>query len=133
MPISYKNNSKGKYIKKIINEMKISSRGFSSKNSKTINDIGNGKQILKHPSSVSKKGNLSKDKKFIIKSTSKENTQGNNIMKKIPTMKKKQMNIYPQFIKNNNIIKTGMRTENNISFNNYNNLSYNTKNISFNK
>ena len=46
-------------------------------------------------------------------------------------MKKKQMNIYPQFIKNNNIIKTGMRTENNISFNNYNNLSYNTKNISF--
>ena len=98
--------------------------------------MGNGKQIIKHPSSVSKKGNISKDKKFVIKSTSKENTQGNNIMKKIPTMKKKQMNIYPQFIKNNNIIKTGMRTENNISFNNvnnYNNMSYNNKNISFNK
>ena len=136
IPTSYKNNSKGKYIKKIINEIKITNRGFSSKNSKTINDVGNGKQILKHPSSVSKKGNISKDKKFVIKSTSKENTQGNNIMKKIPTMKKKQMNIYPQFIKNNNIIKAGMRTENNISFNNvnnYNNMSYNNKNISFNK
>ena len=138
IPNSYKNNSKGKYIKKIINEMKTSSRGFSSKNSKANNDMGNNKQIIKHPSSVSKKLNNSKDKKLIIiKSTNKENTQGNNIMKKIPTMKKKQMNFYPQFIKNNNIIlRNSVKTENNISFNNvsnYSNFNGAGKNITFNK
>ena len=137
IPNSYKNNSKGKYIKKIINEMKTSNRGFSSKTAKGTNDVYNNKQIIKHPSSVSKKMNGSKDKKLIIKSTNKENTQGNNIMKKIPTMKKKQMNFYPQLIKNNNIIiKNTVKTDNNISFNNihnFNNLGYTNKNISLNK
>ena len=135
IPNSYKNNSKGKYIKKIINEMKTSNRGFSSKTAKGTNDVN--KQIIKHPSSVSKKLNCSKDKKLIIKSTNKENTQGNNIMKKIPTMKKKQMNFYPQLIKNNNIIiKNSVKTDNNISFNNihnYSNLGYTNKNINLNK
>jgi len=135
IPNSYKNNSKGKYIKKIINEMKTSNRGFSSKTAKGTNDAN--KQIIKHPSSVSKKLNCSKDKKLIIKSTNKENTQGNNIMKKIPTMKKKQMNFYPQLIKNNNIIiKNSVKTDNNISFNNihnYSNLGYTNKNINLNK
>ena len=130
IPNSNKNNSKGKYIKKIMNQMKSSNRGLSSKTAKTINDIGNDGQILKHPSSVTKK--LDNKKIIFIKSNRKENTQVNNIMKKIPTMKKKQTNFYPQFIKNNNIIiKNGVRNEkNNINFNN---LSYNSKNISFNK
>jgi serine/threonine kinase 38 len=135
IPNSSKNNSNLKYIKKIINEIKSSNRGLSSKESKTLNVIGNNKQIVKHPNSVSKKLNVSKDKKIItVKSSNKENKQCNNIMKKIPTMKKKQMNFYPQFIKNNNniIIKNGIKTDNNISFNN--NVSYNNnKNISFNK
>ena len=135
IPNSSKNNSNLKYIKKIINEIKSSNRGLSSKETKTLNDIGNSKQIVKHPNSVSKKLNVSKDKKIItVKSSNKENKQCNNIMKKIPTMKKKQMNFYPQFIKNNNniIIKNGIKTDNNISFNN--NVSYNNnKNISFNK
>ena len=136
IPYSSKNNSKGKYIKKIINDLKTSNRGLSSKMAKAVNEIGNSKTIFKHPNSVTKKINNSKDKKIIIiKSNSKENTQGNNIMKKIPTMKKKPMNFYPQFIKNNNIlIRNVARNEkNNISFNNINNLSHNNKNISFNK
>ena len=58
-------------------------------------------------------------------------------MKKIPTMKKRQMNFYPQLIKNNNIIiKNSVKTDNNISFNNihnYSNLGYTNKNINLNK
>jgi serine/threonine kinase 38 len=137
IPNSYNTNSKGKYIKKIISEMKKNSRGFSSKVPKTANDTGNNKLKLKNPSSFIKKKTNSKDKKLIIKSTNKENTQGNNIMKKIPTMKKKQINYYPQVLKNNNIIiKNCIKTENNISFNNihnYNNMSYPNKNLTLNK
>ena len=142
IPYSYKNNSNGKYIKKIINEMKTNNRGFSSKTSKTIIETINAKQIVKYPNSITKKLNNKKEKKIvIIKSSSKENKQSNNILKKIPTMKKKQMNFYPQFIKNNNIIiKNVLRNENNISFNNNDNNSNNmnnmnniNKNISFNK
>ena len=137
IPNSYNTNSKGKYIKKIISEMKKNSRGFSSKVPKTANDTGNNKLKLKNPSSFIKKKTNSKDKKLIIKSTNKENTQGNNIMKKIPTMKKKQINYYPQVLKNNNIIiKNCIKTENNISFNNihnYSNMSYPNKNLTLNK
>ena len=137
IPNSYNTNSKGKYIKKIISEMKKNNRGFSSKVPKTANDTGNNKLKLKNPSSFIKKKTNSKDKKLIIKSTNKENTQGNNIMKKIPTMKKKQINYYPQVLKNNNIIiKNCIKTENNISFNNihnYNNMSYPNKNLTLNK
>ena len=130
IPNSSKNNNNNlKYIKKIINEIKSTNRGLSSKASKTINEIGNNKNIIKHPNSVSKKLNVSKDKKMIvIKSSNKENKQTNNILKKIPTMKKKPANFYPQFIKNNNIgIKNGVKTDNNINFNN--NASYNNKKI----
>ena len=137
IPNSYKNNSKGKYIKKLISEMKTSHRGFSSKTAKGANDTGSNKLILKHPNFITKKVNNSKDRKLIIKSTNKENTQGNNIMKKIPTMKKKQMNLYPQLLKNNNIIiKNRVKTDNNTSFNNIHNCSnggYVNKNISLNK
>ena len=138
IPISYKKNETGKYIKKNINKMKINNRGFSSKTTKTINGDGNSKHILKHPSFISKKINYSKDKKIVtMKSSSKENNQGNTILKKIPTMKKRQGNFYPQFINNNNlIIKNGIRPEKIINFNNtniYNNLSYNHKNVIFNK
>ena len=126
IPNSSKNNSNLKYIKKMINEIKSNNRGVSSK---AINDIGNNKHLLKYPNSVTKKLNVSKDKKIMtIKSSNKENKQCNNILKKIPTMKKKQINIYPQFIKNNNIIiKNIVKTDNNITFNN--NVSYNNKNI----
>ena len=118
IPNSYKNNSNGKYIKTLINEMKTNNRGISSKISKTINGVVNTKQIAKHNNSVTKKLNTSKEKKIvIIKSTSKENKPINNILKKIPTMKKKQMNFCPQIIKNNNIIlKNGIRNKNDISF-----------------
>ena len=60
---------------------------------KTANDMGNNKLKLKNPSSFVKKMNISKEKKLIFKSLNKENTQGNNIMKKIPTMKKKQITL----------------------------------------
>ena len=137
IPNSYIINSKGKYIKKIINKIKINNRGLSSKTSKTINGAINTKQSVKNTNSVNRRLNNSKERKItIIKSTSKENKPGNNIFKKIPTIKKKQVNFYPQFIKNNNIIiKNGVRTENNISFNrnNYNNMNTINKNISFNK
>ena len=137
IPNSYNANSKGKYIKKIITEMKKNSRGLSSKMPKTANDMGNNKLKLKNPSSFVKKMNISKEKKLIFKSLNKENTQGNNIMKKIPTMKKKQINYYPQILKSNNIIiKNCIKTDNNISFNNihnYNNMSYPNKNLTLNK
>ena len=137
IPNSYIINSKGKYIKKIINKIKINNRGLSSKTSKTINGAINTKQSVKNTNSVNRRLNNSKERKItIIKSTSKENKPGNNIFKKIPTIKKKQVNFYPQFIKNNNIIiNNGVRTENNISFNrnNYNNMNTINKNISFNK
>ena len=127
------NNSKGKNIKKIINEMK-NNRGLSSKTTKTINDI-NSKLIIKYPNSL-KKLNSSKEKNS-IKYINKEN-HGNNIMKKIPTMKKKQNNFYPHFIKNNNIISKNLVKKDNINIsfnniNNYSNMSYTTKNTSFNK
>ena len=109
--------------------MKIN-RGFSSKTTKA-NNINNSKQIIKFPNSVKK---INSSKKKSVKSISKEN-QGNNIMKKIPTMKKKKISYYPNFVKGNNIVsKNNVRAENsNISFNNYSNVSYTTKNTSFNK
>jgi hypothetical protein len=129
IPNSYK-NYKVNQIKRIINEMKIN-RGFSSKTAKA-NNINNSKQIVKFPNSVKK---INSSKKKCVKSINKEN-QGNNIMKKIPTMKKKKISYYPNFIKgnNNNVSKINVRTENsNISFNNNSNVSYTTKNTSFNK
>ena len=51
-------------------------------------------------------------------------------------MKKKKISYYPNFVKgNNNIVsKNYVRAENsNISFNNCSNVSYTTKNTSFNK
>ena len=132
IPNSYK-NFKVNQIKRIINEMKIN-RGFSSKTSKA-NNTNNPKQVIKFPNSVKK---INTSKKKFVKSISKEN-QGNNIMKKIPTMKKKKITYFPNFVKsNNNIVsKNNVRTDNsNISLNNinnYSNVSYTTKNTSFNK
>ena len=129
IPNSYK-NYKVNQIKRIINEMKIN-RGFSSKTTKA-NNKNNSNKIVNLPNSIKK---INSSKKKYVKSISKEN-QGNNIMKKIPTMKKKKISYYPNFIKgNNNIVsKNNVRTENsNISFNNYSNVSYTTKNTSFNK
>ena len=129
IPNSYK-NYKVNQIKRIINEMKIN-RGFSSKTTKA-NNKNNSNKIVNLPNSIKK---INSSKKKYVKSISKEN-QGNNIMKKIPTMKKKKISYYPNFIKGNNIIvsKNNVRTENsNISFNNYSNVSYTTKNTSFNK
>ena len=48
IPNSYIINSKGKYIKKIINKIKINNRGLSSKTSKTINGAINTKQSVKN-------------------------------------------------------------------------------------
>ena len=127
IPNSYKNNSKGKYINNLIKEVKINNNIYSK--SKAINDISNSKQILKHPNSVSKKLNSSKDKKILaIKLSNKENKPGNNILKKIPTMKKKQINFFPKFINNSNLfIKKGVKAENSINFYKIHNLSYNNK------
>ena len=129
IPNSYK-NYKVNQIKRIINEMKIN-RGYSLKTAKA-NNSNNSKQLVKFHNSVKK---INTSKKKCVKSNSKEN-QGNNIMKKIPTMKKKKITYYPNFVKSNNYIvsKNNVRTENsNISFNNNSNVSYTTKNTSFNK
>ena len=137
IPNSHQKKEIGQYLEKNINEIKINNRRFSSKATKTKNEEGNKKHILTHPIFISKKINSAKDKKILfMKSLSKKNNQG-NVLKKIPTMKKGKGNCYYQFINNNNlIIKNGMRAENFINFNNtniYNNLSYNHKNIIFNK
>ena len=118
IPVSNKTNSKGKYIKKIINEIK------------TIKP-NNNKIAIKYSNSVNKKNNSntscnnsSKEKSFSNKSINKdkENIQGNYVFKKIPTMKKKQV----QTIKNNNIvIKNGIKYKNINMFNNIGNLTYN--------
>ena len=85
IPISNKMNSKGKYIKKVINAT------TSSKNFKE-------KKVIKYSNSMNKKNNYNlysnnsyKEKILHIKSLNKdkENTQRNFITKKIPTMKKK--------------------------------------------
>ena len=118
IPVSNKTSSKGKYIKKIINEIK------------TIKP-NNNKIAIKYSNSVNKKNNSntscnnsSKEKSFSNKSINKdkENIQGNYVFKKIPTMKKKQV----QTIKNNNIvIKNGIKYKNINMFNNIGNLTYN--------
>ena len=125
IPISNKMNSKGKYIKKVINAT------TSSKNFKE-------KKVTKHPNSMNKKNNYNlysnnsyKEKILHIKSLNKdkENTQRNFITKKIPTMKKKPQQ---QIIKKNNIIvKNGIKYKN-LNLNspsNYGNLSYNNNKI----
>ena len=121
IPVSNKTSSKGKYIKKIINEIK------------TIKP-NNNKIAIKYSNSVNKKNNSntscnnsSKEKSFSNKSINKdkENIQGNYVFKKIPTMKKKQV----QTIKNNNIvIKNGIKYKNINMFNNIGNLTYNNIN-----
>ena len=135
---SNNNKSKVKSIKKIITDMK-NSKNLNSKFSKTIKDTNN-KIIIKHQSSIQKL-NISKENNN-YKNNNKEN-YGNNVLKKISVIKKKINYNYPYFIKNNNIIyKNTLKNEtnnNNISFNNnnninnYSNISYTTKNTSFNK
>ena len=125
IPLSNKRNSKGKYIKKIINEMKPS---------KNLNN--NNNRIIKYSNSLNKKNNLnisnnnsSKEKILHIKSINKdkENTQSNFIVKKIPTIKKKPQ---LQLIRNNNIIiKNGIKSKNLNYINNFGNLSYNNQKI----
>ena len=125
IPISNKMNSKGKYIKKVINAT------TSSKNFKE-------KKVIKYSNSMNKKNNYNlysnnsyKEKILHIKSLNKdkENTQRNFITKKIPTMKKKPQQ---QLIKKNNIIvKNGIKYKN-LNLNspsNYGNLSYNNNKI----
>ena len=125
IPISNKMNSKGKYIKKVINAT------TSSKNFKE-------KKVIKYSNSMNKKNNYNlysnnsyKEKILHIKSLNKdkENTQRNFITKKIPTMKKKPQQ---QIIKKNNIIvKNGIKYKN-LNLNspsNYGNLSYNNNKI----
>ena len=125
IPISNKMNSKGKYIKKVINST------TSSKNFKE-------KKVIKYSNSMNKKNNYNlysnnsyKEKILHIKSLNKdkENTQRNFITKKIPTMKKKPQQ---QIIKKNNIIvKNGIKYKN-LNLNspsNYGNLSYNNNKI----
>ncbi len=75
--------------------------------------------------------NVSKGKIVHVKSINKdkENTQGNYVIKKIPTMKKKPLQ---QIIKSNNIvIKNGIKYKNlNLNLvNNIGNLSYNANKI----
>jgi serine/threonine kinase 38 len=125
IPISNKMNSKGKYIKKVINAT------TSNKNFKE-------KKVIKYSNSMNKKNNYNlysnnsyKEKILHIKSLNKdkENTQRNFITKKIPTMKKKPQQ---QIIKKNNIIvKNGIKYKN-LNLNspsNYGNLSYNNNKI----
>ena len=122
IPISNKMNSKGKYIKKVIN-VTNTNRNF------------NDKKIVKNSNSLSKKNkyniilnNSYKDKVLHIKSLNKdkENTQRNFILKTIPTMKKKS---HQQIIKNNNIIvKNRIKFKNLNTPSNYGNLSYNNNN-----
>ena len=126
IPISSKPSSKGKYIKKVINEIK---------SNRTLNT----KPIIKYSNSMTKKSsntntccnNVSKEKIVHVKSINKdkENTQGNYVIKKIPTMKKKPLQ---QIIKSNNIvIKNGIKYKNlNLNLvNNIGNLSYNANKI----
>ena len=130
---SNNNKSKVKSIKKIITDMK-NSKNLNSKFSKTIKDTNN-KIIRIQKLNTSKENNN-------YKNNNKEN-YGNNVLKKISVIKKKINYNYPYFIKNNNIIyKNTLKNEtnnNNISFNNnnninnYSNISYTTKNTSFNK
>ena len=124
IPISNKTSSKGKYIKKVINEIKS-------------NHTIDNRQIIKYSNSMNKKSNanigynnLSKEKILHVKSINKdkENTQVNSIVKKIPTMKKKPLQ---QFVKSNNIvIKNGIKYKNlNLNLvNNFGNMSYNANN-----
>ena len=123
IPLSNKRSSKGKYIKKIINEMKP-------------NKIINNNRVIKYSNSLNKKNNLntcnsnsSKEKILHIKSINKdkENTQNNFIVKKIPTIKKKPL---MQIIRNNNIVvKNGIKNKNLNYINNIGNLSYNNQKI----
>ena len=125
IPTSTKTSSKGKYIKKVINEMKI-------------NKTFNTKPIIKYSNSLNKKNNIticssnnSKEKEKIlhIKSINKEkeNTQGNFVVKKIPTMKKIPLQ---QLVRSNNIvIKNGIKYKNLNLMNNSGNMSYNTNRI----
>ena len=125
IPISNKMNSKGKYIKKVINAT------TSSKNFKE-------KKVIKYSNSMNKKNNYNlysnnsyKEKILHIKSLNKdkENTQRNFNLKKIPTMRNKP---HQQLIKNNNIVvKNGIKYKN-LNLNspsNYGNLSYNNNKI----
>ena len=126
IPISNKESSKGKYIKKIINEIK---------SNKTFNN----RKIIKCSNSLNKKTNLnvccnnsSKEKVLHIKSINKdkENTQVNFAAKKIPSIKKIPKK---KLIKSNNImIKNGIKYKNINLINNYGNLSYNTKIVNLN-
>ena len=123
IPTSSKNSSKGKYIKKVINEMKT-------------NKTFNNKPLIKYSNSLNKKNNLniccnknSKEKILHIKSINKdkENTQGNFVVKKITTMKKIPLQ---QSVRNNNIvIKNGIKYKNLNLMNNFGNISYNTNRI----
>ena len=123
IPTSSKNSSKGKYIKKVINEMKT-------------NKTFNNKPLIKYSNSLNKKNNLniccnknSKEKILHIKSINKdkENTQGNFVVKKITTMKKIPLQ---QSVRNNNIvIKNGIKYKNLNLMNYFGNISYNTNRI----
>ena len=123
IPTSTKTSSKGKYIKKIVNEIKT-------------NKAFNTKPIIKYSNSLNKKNNIiicssnnSKEKVVHIKSINKdkENTQGNIIIKKIPTMKKIPLQ---QLVRNNNIvIKNGIKNKNLNIMNNFGNMSYNSNRI----
>ena len=123
IPLSNKRSSKGKYIKKIINEMKP-------------NKVINNNRVIKYSNSLNKKNNSntcnsnsSKEKILHIKSINKdkENTQNNFIVKKIPTIKKKPL---MQIIRNNNIVvKNGIKNKNLNYINNIGNLSYNNQKI----
>ena len=139
IPNSYKSNSKGKYIKKNINEIKYNNQN-KNRNIKNVNNFNMLKPLIKFSNSLNKKNNLnlnsfintSKEKQVhYVKSLNKDkenvqNNQNNNsnniiITKKIPTIKKK-------FIKsglNNIMIKNG-----NLKYKKLNYCSNNTGNTS---
>ena len=120
IPANNRINSKGKYIKKMINSIKS-------------NVILNNKPKTKYFHSSNKKtnitpgdNNLSKEKVLYNKSKNKgkENTQNNIIVKKIPTAGKKSKQ--HQIIRSNNII-----VKNRIKYTNLN-VQNNSRNINYN-
>ena len=119
IPISKKAYSKGKYIKKVLNDSKT-------------NQTSKPRIAIKYSNSLNKRGgpnisynNISREKNIYNKSLNKdkENIQGNFVVKKIPTMKKK---LQQQIIRNNNLLlKNGIKFKNLNLLNNIGNLSYN--------
>ena len=157
-PTSYNNNSKGKYVKKIINEIKSKNQSNNIKGIKIGNNFNFKiiKPTIKYSNSLQKKNKLmsnsnlnnnnSKEKqihyfKSLNKEKDKENVQNNhtsnftinnysnNIIRKIPAVKKKIINGT-----NNISIKNGNLKLKKLNYNfkknndGNNNLSYRNKN-----